>query len=297
MTNTLAPVCVVDDDASIRAAVRGLLRSAGWKARTFKSARDFLARPRPAASCLVLDVQMPGLSGLDLQLLLAKEQPQVPIIFLTGHGDIPTSVRAIKTGAVEFLTKPFDDEQLLTAIRQAIAQSPTALAEVRGRVSGPSGATAKLSPPALTLESEVRPLGINSSQQGIAAGVCATCGKSITHPGPDGECVRCLVSFGFLAEDQEAERAKRGQSSQTRSIALCALRSRSKCRRLPCHTRLWGNGYHVSCPRYRFEFSGRTQSHQSKVGGRSHCACAISARSARGRADSASERCASHSLR
>jgi tRNA A-37 threonylcarbamoyl transferase component Bud32 len=162
----------------------------------------------------VLDVQMPGLSGLDLQLLLAREQPQVPIIFLTGHGDIPTSVRAIKTGALEFLTKPFDDEQLLTAIRQAIAQSPTALAEARGRVSGPSGATAKLSPPALTLESEVRPLGINSSQQGIAAGVCATCGKSITHPGPDGECVRCLVSFGFLAEDDEVER--RGERNKVR---------------------------------------------------------------------------------
>ena len=153
MTNTLAPVCVVDDDPSIRAAMRGLLRSAGWKARTFKSAQDFLSRRRRAASCLVLDVQMPGLSGLDLQQLLAREQSQVPIIFLTGRGDIPTSVRAMKSGASEFLTKPVDDEQLLKAIRQAIAQSPTALAE----------AAAKLSPSALTLEPEVRPLRINRS--------------------------------------------------------------------------------------------------------------------------------------
>src|SRR6476646_7467349 len=125
MKNTLAPVCVVDDDASIREAVGGLIRSAGWKARTFKSANEFLAGPRPAASCLVLDVELPGLSGLDLQQLLVKEETQIPIIFLTGRGDIPMSVRAIKRGALEFLTKPFDDEQLLTAIRQAIAQSPT----------------------------------------------------------------------------------------------------------------------------------------------------------------------------
>jgi DNA-binding NtrC family response regulator len=125
MKNTLAPVCVVDDDASIREAVGGLIRSAGWKARTFKSANEFLTGRRPAASCLVLDVELPGLSGLDLQQQLVKEETQIPIIFLTGRGDIPMSVRAIKRGALEFLTKPFDDEQLLTAIRQAIAQSPT----------------------------------------------------------------------------------------------------------------------------------------------------------------------------
>ena len=133
MKNTLAPVCVVDDDASIREAVGGLIRSAGWKARTFKSANEFLAGPRPAASCLVLDVELPGLSGLDLQQQLVKEETQIPIIFLTGRGDIPMSVRAIKRGALEFLTKPFDDEQLLTAIRQAIAQSPTK--QSRGRNS------------------------------------------------------------------------------------------------------------------------------------------------------------------
>ena len=125
MANTLAPICVVDDDASIREAVEGLIRSAGWKARTFKSAREFLARrPRVPASCLVLDVELPGLSGLDLQQQLVKEDAQIPIIFLTGRGDIPMSVRAIKTGAREFLTKPVDDEQLLTAIRQAVARRP-----------------------------------------------------------------------------------------------------------------------------------------------------------------------------
>src|ERR1700756_1261262 len=125
MAKTVAPICVVDDDPSVREAVEGLIRSAGWKARTFKSARDFLARrPRVPASCLVLDVDLPGLSGLDLQQQLVKEDDQIPIIFLTGRGDIPMSVRAMKTGALEFLTKPFDDEQLLTAIRQAIARRP-----------------------------------------------------------------------------------------------------------------------------------------------------------------------------
>jgi DNA-binding NtrC family response regulator/serine/threonine protein kinase/Tfp pilus assembly protein PilF len=134
MAQTLDPVCVVDDDASIREAVKGLIRSAGWKARTFKSARDFLARrPRVPASCLVLDVDLPGLSGLDLQQQLVKERDHVPIIFLTGRGDIPMSVRAIKNGALEFLTKPFDDEQLLTAIRLAITQRPVTAARGANR--------------------------------------------------------------------------------------------------------------------------------------------------------------------
>ena len=121
MSDTGALVYVVDDDQSAREGVAGLLRSAGLKARTFASAQEFLATPRPdVPGCLVLDVNLPGLSGLDLQQELAKSGDQIPIIFLTGHGDIPMTVRAVKAGAVDFLTKPFDDEDLLNAIRQCI---------------------------------------------------------------------------------------------------------------------------------------------------------------------------------
>src|SRR6267378_3034387 len=117
------PVYVVDDDASVREAVESLLRSAGFPARTFGSAPEFLSTPRAEMpSCLILDLHLPGLSGLDLQQELAKSDVQIPIIFLTGHGDIPTSVKAIKAGALEFLTKPFHDEDLLNAIRDGIAQ-------------------------------------------------------------------------------------------------------------------------------------------------------------------------------
>ena len=125
----IAPlIYVVDDDASVREALSSLIRSVGWRVETFASAQEFLARPQAdAPSCLVLDVQLPGLSGLDLQQELAKADIQIPIIFLTGHGDIPTSVRAIKAGALEFLTKPFNDEDLLDAIQQGIARDQRAL--------------------------------------------------------------------------------------------------------------------------------------------------------------------------
>jgi len=115
-------VYVVDDDASVRDAVSSLIRSAGFRVRTFESAQEFLASPRAEVpSCLVLDVRLPGLNGLDLQRELARADVHIPIIFLTGHADIPTSVRAIKAGALEFLTKPFADEDLLNAIRDGIA--------------------------------------------------------------------------------------------------------------------------------------------------------------------------------
>jgi DNA-binding NtrC family response regulator len=121
MSDTGALVYVVDDDPSAREGVAGLIRSAGLKARTFASAQEFLATPRPdVPSCLVLDVNLPGLSGLDLQQELAKSGDQIRIIFLTGHGDIPMTVRAVKAGAFDFLTKPFDDEDLLNAIRQCM---------------------------------------------------------------------------------------------------------------------------------------------------------------------------------
>jgi DNA-binding NtrC family response regulator len=116
-------VYVVDDDASVREAVGSLIRSAGLRVQTFGSAQEFLAAPRAEVpSCLVLDLHLPGLSGLDLQQELAKADVQIPIVFLSGHGDIPTSVRAIKAGALEFLTKPFADEDLLKAVRDGIAQ-------------------------------------------------------------------------------------------------------------------------------------------------------------------------------
>ena len=123
MDKTRPSIYVVDDDASVREAMESLIQSAGLRVETFASAQEFLASPRAdGPSCLVLDVQLPGLSGLDLQQELAKADVRIPIIFLTGHGDIPTSVRAIKAGALEFLTKPFDDQDLLDAIQQGIAQ-------------------------------------------------------------------------------------------------------------------------------------------------------------------------------
>ena len=117
-------VFVVDDDSSIRDSLSDLIGSAGLDVQTFASAQEFLASPRPdAASCLVLDVKLPGLSGLDLQQELAKLDVQIPIIFITGYGDIPMTVRAMKAGAIEFLTKPFRDEDLLNAVEQAINRS------------------------------------------------------------------------------------------------------------------------------------------------------------------------------
>jgi DNA-binding NtrC family response regulator len=117
-------ILVVDDDASIRDSLRDLLGSAGLKVQTFASAQEFLASPSAdTASCLVLDVQLPGISGLDLQQELTKLDAQIPIIFITGHGDIPMSVRAMKAGAIEFLTKPFRDEDLLNAVEQAVNRS------------------------------------------------------------------------------------------------------------------------------------------------------------------------------
>jgi len=120
-------VFVVDDDVSVREALELLIKSAGLQAETFASAQDFLAHPRPTVpSCLVLDVTLPGLNGLELQQRMA-ERTDMPIIFITGHGDVPMSVRAMKAGAIEFLTKPFNDGVLLEAIGQALARSREAL--------------------------------------------------------------------------------------------------------------------------------------------------------------------------
>ena len=121
-------VFVLDEDASVRESVELLVESAGWQSETFASAEEFLARPRPVApSCLVLDVDLPDISGLDVQRRLAAERAHMPVIFITGHGDVAVSVRAMKAGAIEFLTKPFDDDELLAAIRHALDRSRGAL--------------------------------------------------------------------------------------------------------------------------------------------------------------------------
>ncbi len=120
-------VFIVDDDLSVRRTTERLIRSAGFNVLTFTSAREFLASPRPEGpACLVLDVRMPGLSGMELQRELTQSGIHIPIIFITGHGDIPMSVRAMKAGAVEFLTKPFRSRSLLDAVRAAIEQDRSA---------------------------------------------------------------------------------------------------------------------------------------------------------------------------
>jgi len=123
-------VFIVDDDVSVRSALESLIESAGWVAETFASAQDFLRRPRVAApSCLVLDVSLPDINGLELQRRVATDRTDMPIIFISGYGDVPMTVRAMKAGAVEFLMKPFKDDVLLDAIRGALERSLTALRE------------------------------------------------------------------------------------------------------------------------------------------------------------------------
>src|SRR2546422_4675889 len=145
MPTPRAAVFVVDDDASVREALGGLLRSAGFAVETFASAQEFLACPPPdLPGCLVLDVGLPDLSGLALQQRMADMNTEIPIVFITGQGDVPTSVRAMKAGAVEFLTKPFGERDLLDAIRQSARAGPapprgrTQLSGVRGRDASPT---------------------------------------------------------------------------------------------------------------------------------------------------------------
>jgi len=128
-------VFVVDDDVSVRESLELLIRTEGWQPEIFASAQEFLSRPRVLApSCLILDVSLPDLNGLDLQKRIASDRMDMPIIFITGHGDIPMSVQAMKAGAIEFLTKPFGNDVLLSAIRNAIERSQSTLgreAEIR----------------------------------------------------------------------------------------------------------------------------------------------------------------------
>lgn len=129
-TSNVTPIVfIVDDDVSVRESLELLIQNEGWKPEAFASAQEFLDRPRASVpSCLVLDISLPGLNGLDLQKRVATERTDMPIIFITGYGDVPKTVQAMKAGAVEFLTKPLNDEVLLTAIQQAIERSRVALA-------------------------------------------------------------------------------------------------------------------------------------------------------------------------
>jgi FixJ family two-component response regulator len=133
MSHATPIVFVVDDDVSVRESLEALIRCAGWQPETFASAQEFLSRPRVlAASCLVLDVTLPDLNGLDLQKRVAVDRTDMPIIFISGYGDVPMTVQAMKAGAVEFLTKPFGDDVLVTAIRHAIELSHAALRREAG---------------------------------------------------------------------------------------------------------------------------------------------------------------------
>jgi FixJ family two-component response regulator len=136
MSNTLATVFIVDDDVSVRESLELLIRNQNWRPEPFSSAQEFLSCPRILApSCLILDLSLPGLNGLELQKELAVQHIDMPIIFITGHGDIPQSVQAMKAGALEFLTKPIDNDALISAIRKALERSRlliTQEAEMRG---------------------------------------------------------------------------------------------------------------------------------------------------------------------
>jgi FixJ family two-component response regulator len=130
MSNPMPVVFIVDDDVSVRESLELLVRDENWKPETFASAQEFLNHPRKhVPSCLVLDLSLPGLNGLELQKQLAVEHIDMPIIFITGHGDVPKSVQAMKAGALEFLTKPLNTDALVTAIRNALQRSSSALAQ------------------------------------------------------------------------------------------------------------------------------------------------------------------------
>jgi len=130
MSRDTPVVFVVDDDISVRESLESLIRFAGWQPQTFACAQEFLSRPRLfVPSCLVLDIALPDLNGLELQKRIASARNDMPIIFITAHGDVPMTVRAMKGGAVDFFTKPFDDDVLLSAIRNAISRSDIALSQ------------------------------------------------------------------------------------------------------------------------------------------------------------------------
>ena len=193
MTNARPIVFVVDDDISMRESLEALIQDEGWHVETFTSAEEFLNRPREIVPhCLVLDISMPGLNGLELQKRLVVQQPEMPIIFMTGHGDVPKSVQAMKAGAVEFLTKPFSDSTLLSAIRGAIERSK-ALVDRNAELQALKSRYARLT----SREREVFALviaGLLNKQVGNELGISETTVKA--HRG----CVMRKMKAGSLAE-------------------------------------------------------------------------------------------------
>ena len=170
--NSAAPIVfIVDDDISVRESLELLIRSQGWQAETFESAKEFLDRPRVLVpSCLILDVSLPGLNGLELQKRVAVERTEMPIIFITGHGDVPMSVEAMKAGALEFLTKPLSQNVLVSAIRNALDRSRTALTD-KAEMQTLRDCYASLTP----REREVMTLvisGLLNKQVGGELGIC-----------------------------------------------------------------------------------------------------------------------------
>jgi FixJ family two-component response regulator len=170
--NSAVPIVfIVDDDISVRESLELLIHSQGWQAETFESAKEFLDRPRVLVpSCLILDVSLPGLNGLELQKRVAVERTEMPIIFITGHGDVPMSVEAMKAGALEFLTKPFSKDVLVSAIRNALDRSRIALTD-KAEMQTLRDCYASLTP----REREVMTLvisGLLNKQVGGELGIC-----------------------------------------------------------------------------------------------------------------------------
>jgi FixJ family two-component response regulator len=210
MTAFVPTVFVVDDDASVRKSLTRLLTAAGYAVETFASARDFLAFERPPGpGCLVLDVRMPGLTGLDLQDALASAPHRVPIVFITGHGDISMSVRAMKDGAVDFLPKPFDDADLLDAIRRAVVKDVRDLSREAG-VNDIQGRVNRLTP----RETEVFALVVTGMLNKQIAGALGIGEKTVKvhrarvmekmHAGSVAELVRLADAVGVVVPKPHA---------------------------------------------------------------------------------------------
>jgi FixJ family two-component response regulator len=193
MSHPTPIVYVVDDDLSVRESLELLIRHEGWQPEIFESAQEFLSRPRILVpSCLVLDITMPGINGLELQKRVAAERSDMPIIFITGYGDVPTTVQAMKAGAVEFLTKPFSDDVLLSAIRNAMQRSEAAL-RVETEISALQARYAALS----RREREVMNLVVRgrlNKQVGFALGI-----SEITVKAHRGQVMR-KMNAGSLAD-------------------------------------------------------------------------------------------------